>query len=102
MPLRSTTAVLQAAGLNTQNAKKIHNVTLGIKTNINFSVPSNLLPGVETEYFYYYDKSDKDQVVQAVKQAREAMLTRMGHSGVALICTDYSVIDSRYCDWICE
>jgi len=100
MPLRSTTAVLQAAGLNTQNAKKMHYVTGYVKTNINISVPSNLLPGVKTDYFYYHDSNNKDQVVQAVKEAREAMVTRMGQSGVAWIIDDsYS---TSYYDWICE
>ena len=55
-----------------------------------------MFPGVETEYFYY-SGNDKDQLVQAVKEAREAMVTRMGNSGVALFCTD---VISTYSDWI--
>ena len=79
MPLRSTKALLQAAGLNTQNDKKILCVTGMLNSNINFSPPSNLLPGVETEHFYYDSQIPK---AQAVQRAREAMVKRMGNCGV--------------------
>ena len=55
MPLRSTKAVLQDSGFNTQNVDKILNVTGMVKTKISFSIPKNLFPEIETKNLYYYD-----------------------------------------------
>ena len=53
MPLRTTKAVRQMAGLDGPNVQMIANVTSKVKTCINFTLPPHLISGAAEEKFTY-------------------------------------------------
>jgi len=90
-PLRNSLATLKLANLETGTSDSPLFVNGGNKCNVRWTIPHRLIPGVEGLTLVVQDKSDRVEVEDKVRQAREAIKLRMGHQGVPVLCgSEYS------------
>ena len=81
MPLRSTRSILTTAGLEGGKSSKPLLVCGSLFSNIDFTIPPQLIHGVESEHFFIKNPNDQKEVEMVVKQARESMASRLGTHG---------------------
>ena len=91
IPLRSTREVLAMAGMDggISSSKVVAGFTA---SGASYSIPPLLLPGLPVITVRVLDKKNKEEVVTAVRSAREEMTVRTGARGVPVLCSiDYDM-----------
>ena len=98
IPLRSTREVLAMAGMDggTSYGKLVAGFTT---SDASYSIPPLLLPGLPGITVRVLDKKNKEEVVTAVRSAREKMTVRTGARGVPVLCNIY---DDAMWSWVRE
>ena len=86
IPLRSTREVLAMAGMDGGTSSSKH-VALFNTSDASYSIPPLLLLGLPGITVRVLDKKNKEEVVTAVRSAREKMTVRTGARGVPVLCT---------------
>ena len=84
IPLRNTTEVLKLAGLDSKDVNKTADVGYATKTNPSYSLPPNLMAGIECRQIKV-KKSDKAGIEREVEAACKEMLVRSGGKGFPLL-----------------
>ena len=99
MPLRSTQAVLAMSNLESGKSPRPLLVSGSLYSSVNFTVPPQLLDGVLGQQFTINKADDRAEVESVVKQAREALSSRLGDTrGVPVLCTNW--YDKTIFKWI--
>ena len=93
IPLRSTRQVLAMAGM--EGGSSSHNLAVAetFQTSASYTLPPLLLPGLPGTVVRVKEKNNKEEVVEAVKAAREKMTLRIGVRGVLVLCNSYGDSD---------
>ena len=86
IPLRSTREVLAMAGMEGETISKVLGVA-GVKTiGTSYTIPAMLLRGLPGIIMRVQDRNNKEEVVTAVRFAREKISERTGARGVPVLC----------------
>merc|ERR1719507_1047028 len=87
IPLRNTRNTLKLAGLDSKDANKTAVVTYGMNTNPSYSLPPNLMSGIECRQIKV-KKNDNAELEKAVEAAYNEILVRSGGKGFPILFRD--------------
>ena len=92
MPLRSTQAVLAMSNLKSGKSSHPLLVSGSLYSSVNFTVPPQLLDGVQGQQFTIKKADDRAEVERVVKQARDTLSSRLGDKrGVPVLSTNWHI-----------
>ena len=93
IPLRSTKEVLKMAGIDDGPLDdSLHPAGIFNSNVSSYTIPPLLIPGLPGITVKVKDINDKNQVVEAVRSAREKMTLRIGARGVPVLCTTTGIL----------
>merc|ERR550532_2126477 len=84
IPLRYTRNTLKLAGLDSKDANKTAAVTSSMRTNPSYSLPPNLMSGIECRQIKV-KQNDQAAVEKAVEAACNEILVRSGGKGFPIL-----------------